>query len=119
MALFLFDTVLNPAAFTLPNNQEFTGLALGRNTLVNCLSTQTLTFVGLPGGVDGMVVAFSNINNSTFEIQFAHESGLAVSPDRRFRNAGLTTVSGGSGAGCVWYRYNGVLSRWIEIAKTA
>jgi len=120
MALFLFDTVLTPAQFTLPNNQELS-LVLGRVTIVNMTSTQSLTFVGLavPGGnVDGMVVHFSNLNNNSFILSFANESASATSPVNRFRNASGSAADGGTGAGGVLYRYNGTVQRWIHMGTT-
>lgn len=120
MALFLFDTSLTPAQFTLPNNQELS-LALGRVTIVHMTATQSLTFVGLfatGGNIDGMVVHFSNVNNNSFVMSFAHESGSASAAGNRFRNASSTTADGGSGAGGVLYRYNGTALRWVELGKT-
>jgi hypothetical protein len=117
----LFTTVLTPAILT--GNQELV-LALGRTTIVNLTSTGNVTIFGLfatGGNVDGMVVCLSNVNNSSFQFTGAHESGSASAATNRFRNAGLTDVSGGTGAGCLWYRYNAAIStgRWIMIGKTS
>lgn len=122
MALFLFDTEIVLAS-TLPDNQEL-ALALGNKTIVHWTSSQSLTFtsLSLAAGalpVDKMVVCFSNLNNSGFVQNFVHESGAATNAAFRFRNAGLTTVNGGTGAGAIWYRYFGTQSRWIMIGKTA
>lgn len=125
VALFLFDTEIVLAGETLPDNKELS-LALGFKTLVHWTSTQSLTYIGLSlsGGtpVNGQVVCFSNENNSSFQQTFAHESVLEATFAYRFRNAGLTAVAGGTGAGAIWYRYNSTLAgsgRWVMIGKTA
>ena len=116
----LFSTVLTPAAYTLPSNQQF-ALALGTITLVNWTSDRSLVFVGLAatgGNVDGMVVCLSNLNNNVNSLTLAHDSSLASSPVNRFRNAGLGDTVASTGAGGTWYRYHGVLLRWIQIGGT-
>lgn len=121
MALFLYDTVINMTG-SLPSNTELS-LALGRTTIVNWTSANTLTYVGLlatGGNVDGMVVTFSNITNSgAITMNFAHDSSLASAMTNRFMNAGGATVNGGSAVGAITYRYNGTNQRWVQIAKTA
>ena len=120
MALFLFNRVITPAAFTLPDNQQF-ALELGVTTLVQFSSDRSLTFVGLAatgGNLDGMVVCFSNLNNSSFTLTLAHESSSASTAGNRFRNTALASVTGGTGAGGVWYRYNATVARWINLART-
>ncbi len=121
MALFLFDTEITLSS-GLPNNQRME-LALGNKTIVHWTSTQSLTFIGLAltGGLtpaDHMVAVFSNLNNNSFTQSFANESVTEATAAFRFRNAGLATVTGGTGAGCVWYRYRGAVARWIQINQT-
>ena len=113
MALF---TVLTPPAYTPPNNQELV-LALAATTLVNWTGTQSLAFVGIsvPGGnQDGMVVVLSN--QSAFSLSIAHDSSLASDVTHRCLNAGLVTVTVGSG-GALWYRFNGLTGRWHHIGR--
>lgn len=124
MSSFFFPTVLTPAQYTTPSNQEFV-LALGRTTIVNWTSTTNLTFVSLlaiGGNIDGMVVCFSNLNNNSNQLTCAHESSAAAvtAVTNRFHNKGLADVSGGTGAGALWYRYNAAVAggRWIQIAGT-
>lgn len=121
MAGNLFTTVLTPAILT--GNQELS-LALGRTTYVGLTSTGNVSIFGLfatGGNVDGMVVCLSNLNNSAFQFTGMHDNASASALTNRFRNAGLTDVSGGTGAGCLWYRFNSAVSggRWVMIGKTS
>lgn len=121
MALFLFDTELTLTGGA--NNQELS-LALGIKTIVHWTSAASLTYVSLSlsGAIptNGLVVCFSNVSNSSFTQSFDHESVHAnvTNPAFRFRNAGLTSVNGGTGAGAVTYEYYSTLQRWIMIGKT-
>ena len=121
MAIDLFPTVLTVGPLT--GNQELV-LALGRTTIVNLTSTGSVTLFGLlasGGNVDGMVVCLSNLNNSSFQFTAQHESASASAVTNRFRNAGLTDVSGGTGAGALWFRFNAAVAggRWMMIGKTS
>lgn len=120
MAIFMFPTVLTPATFTAADNNTDLVLALGVTTYVKMVSTQNLTFNGLSaigGNLDGMVVCLQNVTfTSAFAHSFAHET--SSTPANRFRNAGLTSVNGGSSIGAVTYRYDGAQLRWMEIART-
>lgn len=123
MASFLFSTVIHPPPLT--GNQELQ-LALGRTTYVGLTTTGNVTLFGIfstavGGNVDGMVVCLSNLNNNSNQVTGAHESASATATTNRMRNAGLTDVSGGTGAGALWYRFNTGVSggRWIMIGKTS
>lgn len=120
MALDFFSTViLVPAAVT----GELI-VALGRTTYVGINSAGNVTFFGIQavgGNFDGMVVCISSLNNSSLQVTCAHESASASALTSRMRNAGLTDVSGGTGAGALWYRFNTGVSggRWMMIGKTS
>lgn len=118
MASDLFGTVIS--VLLAPGSQELI-VALGRTTIINITSPGNVTLTGIfstTGNVDGMVVCLSNLNNNSFQVTCAHES-LAANAVDRFRNAGLTDVSGGTGAGGLWYRYNGSISRFVNLGRTA
>ncbi|HEU4727694.1 MAG TPA: hypothetical protein VFT22_07390 [Kofleriaceae bacterium] len=121
MALFLFNKVLTPAQFTLPDNQELS-LNLGATTIVQMTCDRSLTFIGLAatgGNFDGMTVCFSHIDvSNSFTLSFSNENVGTSSPANRFRNPAGNTISGGTGIGAVWYRYNGTLQRWVCIGKS-
>lgn len=117
---FLFNTILTPVQYALPDNQEFS-LALGTITLVRYTATQSLTFVGIAavgGNVNGMVAVFMNLNNNASLLSFAHNSSLASSPANRCQNPSQITVTGGSGAGSFVYYYDGTILRWIMIGHS-
>jgi hypothetical protein len=63
-----------------------------------------------------MVVCLSNLNNNSNTLSFAHDNSGAVAGNR-FRCAGNANAGGSTGAGAVWFRYNGTVQRWIQLGK--
>lgn len=114
----LFFSQLQPPPFTTPDNVEYT-LALSAATIVLWTSTTSLHCIGLVavgGNVDGMVVVFQNTNTSAFTLTVSSDSGAAI-PAHRLRGAANSDVTI-SQFGAAWFRYHGILQRWLHLGRT-
>jgi hypothetical protein len=112
----LFDTVLTPAQIVLPTNNWVPG-TFGIITLVRVTTDASRTVSGMAGGVPNSIVCLLNVNAiGSNAPTYSHEDALSVAANR-FHNSGAVSKTGQS-SGAVWYMYDGVSSRWLNIMDT-
>lgn len=87
-------------------------------TAIRWAGASAATFSGITGGAAGRVLTIVNASNGQ-NLTISNESGTAANRTRLMGASSLVLVTVASGSAGVVLRYDGTLSRWMEVARAS